>query len=224
MSRSRPRLTAGLLAGRFPLVIALRLALLVALTGRVLGVIRADAGLPSSDPQPTYQRLLRQAQADPMRADWPALRQAAARLGRSRGPSEGFDPTPVAFELGNGERVAALLTLERLMADHWLDVKSHLLAADLCLKAERPEQARRHLSAAAGLLDAARASGDGRSFATAWRVLSRSEALALADDLGVRPATLEAVERDGQTFWLIRPAPVAPGIVSSTVLYCTPLP
>ncbi len=197
--------------------LVLALATLLVTTG-----VRSST--PAEDPHLAYERQLLEVRRDPAKADWMAFRRAVARGGAAVSDPPGFDATAVAFELGNGERVAALLTLDRLMTHRWFDVKSHLQAADLCLKADRRDRAAGHLAAAAGLLDAARSSGDGRSRRTAWQVLNQAEAAAILDDLGIRPSSLQIERQDDRVYWLAAVGPGAPDRPPVPSLYFVEMP
>jgi hypothetical protein len=169
----------------------------------LLALIVAGQGPAAADEPPdlAFTRRLAAAKADPASADFAALRRAFARTSRyTPDPDLDLDPAPVEHELKNGERAAALVALDRMMEGHWCDVPAHAVAASL---AERMKDANRfvlHRAFERGLLASILDSGDGRSFQTAWKVVTVAEEYVVLTNLQLHGGVQTLVERDGHHY------------------------
>lgn len=172
----------------------------------LLAVGAGAGGAPSSSSDNAdheFERLLAAAQDDPARADFAALRRAFVRTPAYRrgAADDDWNTQPVDQELANGETVAAMLALDRILRGHWMDVEAHLYASAVCARLGEDARADRHAAFARGLLRAIIEAGDGGSFATAWPVIDvREEPLVLRAARIGDPRDRRRVERDGRTF------------------------
>lgn len=164
----------------------------------VVGPAPAAADDP---PDVAFARLLAAAKADPASADFAALRQAFARTSRDTpDPDLDLDPAPVEHELKNGERAAALVALDRMMEGRWIDVPAHAVAASLAERMKNTDRFVLHRAFERGLLDSILDSGDGRSFETAWTVVTFAEESVVLDRLRLHGGARTLVERDGHHY------------------------
>lgn len=132
-----------------------------------------------------YATLLAAAQADPVNADFHALRMAYAR-------SEGYAPynhhpdevLALNAALRDGELDQARAAVDALLAFNYLDIEAHMAADYLCTQREDHAGAAYHRAWARGLLAAILATGTGRDPGSAWMVLSTTEEYTILNVLG----------------------------------------
>ncbi len=166
--------------------------------GLLLALAAIDAGACADG---RFRALLAAAQLDPEKADFGALREAYAA-------TTGFDPlgldepdiSSVQQELNNGERAAALVALERVMADHAMEVEAHAFAARVCKRLREPAREAYHRAFLSGLLDSMKASGDGTTRPRAYRVYSLREQRLLLDMAGHRRWRAVLEHADGHVY------------------------
>ena len=137
---------------------------------------RADETLDAA-----FVRLLEAARKDPSKTDWKALRLAYSKTKQYNPDAERVDPEPILQELKNGERAAAFVAVDRMMAGHWVDPEAHLYAADASERVKDKSREDLHVAFARGLHSALISSGDGRSFETAYHVLFIAEEYYILD-------------------------------------------
>lgn len=152
-------------------------------------------------PDVAFARLLKAAKANPAAADFTALRLAFSKTSHFRPyPDLDIDFGPVEQELKNGEYIAALAALDRVMDGHWTDITAHAVAASL---AERMKDANRfflHRAFERGLIDSILDSGDGRSFETAWKVINVAEEYVALVQLRLQGGTQKLLVHDGHRY------------------------
>lgn len=183
------------------------LASLLATLPLLAGIAAATGEAPGAD----FERRLAAAQANPEQADFTALRLAYARSPAYRPgllPVE-LETGPIDQEVANGERVAALLALDRWMAGRWMDIPAHLHAGRACARLGEDDRAQRHLRFASGLLRSILNDGDGHGLETAWKVIDAREESGVLDVLGLgSPRKRALVEVDGHSYDVLTvPAP-----------------
>ena len=150
--------------------------------GSVL-VLMQDGPPPRANetPEATFARLLEAAREDPSKTDWKSLRLAYSKTKQYNPDADRVDPEPILQELKNGERVAALVAVDRMMAGRWVDPEAHLYAADASERVKDKPREDLHVAFARGLHAALTSSGDGRSFETAYHVLFIAEEYYILD-------------------------------------------
>jgi hypothetical protein len=157
---------------------------------------RADE--PAADHEQSFARLLAVARQDPEHADFQRLRLsfAATRGYHPDGPGA-IDPTPVESELGNGERAAALVALDRVLLNHWTDIAAHDYAISVCQRISHAQRERLHRTFLEGLARSILDSGDGRTPESAWRVISDAEEALLLHALRASLEHRESLDHQG---------------------------
>jgi hypothetical protein len=173
----------------------------------IMAVLGIGTGRISSDatPDETFARLLAAAQADPTAADYTALRWAYLHTSRGdAGVRPEPDLTPVEYEWKNGERAAARVALDRILDGYWTDIRAHQAAAELAERWNDPARSNLHRTFERGLLDSILASGDGRSFATAWRIATLAEEQAVLAHLRLSGGMRTLVEHEGRHYAVTR--------------------
>ncbi len=153
------------------------------------------------DAETRYRTLLNAAREDPSRADFRALRAAFAKTA-SYDPHArpGFDVGPVELELQNGERAAALFALDRILEGRWMDLRAHLYAIEVCQRLDDSSRSRLHQAFQRGIADAILGAGDGRSFPSAWPVLTLDEEAMVLESLDLNGGKPIFVEHDGHAY------------------------
>jgi hypothetical protein len=164
------------------------------MAGALLGVVLACGwAAPAEDAERAFARLYAAAWADPRGADFAGLRMAAVRRpGHDPDTPGGLDLEALERELANGERAAARVALDRLMAGREADAEAHAQAAEVCERIGLDDRADRHAALAAGLLRSALRSGDGRTAATAYSVTGAAEERLVLARLGLAAPRREA--------------------------------
>ncbi len=154
----------------------------------------------------TYEELLEAAKADPEEADFTRLRMAYA-------DSPQYNPYRRADQMGaakiaqalQGEHdaddaKAARAEIERLLEADYLNADHHLFAAYVCHQLGDEDGERFHQTFMMGLLKSVLASGDGRSYETAFRVIATHEEYALMKALGLQPRGQELRSHEGHWY------------------------
>ena len=142
----------------------------------VLGAAAPRAGYPAAAAAPpTYESLLEKARKGDAGLDFTALRMAsAARLAKA----SAADPElrKKMFEALHEDQWAAVIeTGNQVLAQNYLDIDAHMFVASAYEKTHEPEKAAAHRTMGNGLIKSILASGDGRSFKTAFVVISVEE-------------------------------------------------
>jgi hypothetical protein len=150
----------------------------------------------------SYQELLGAAQANPGAADFTALRMAYTESS-TYAPYAYDDELETALKsaLAEEDWDAALHALQGLLANNYLNIDAHILAAALHGKQGDEEKANHHRQFGRGLLESIFHSGNGRSFETAWTVISIAEEYAVCKALGIfQPGDQRLVEHEGHFY------------------------
>lgn len=156
----------------------------------------------------TYENLLAATQADPVGADFHALRMAFAQS-EAYQPyvqhSEGVFALRAALQAQNMQ--AALEACESLLAFNPLDIEAHMAADYVYTALEKTEQSAYHRAFAKGLIGAIMATGTGRDFESAIIVLATSEEYGVLRMMGLASDRQRLVEHHGHWFDVLSARP-----------------
>jgi hypothetical protein len=164
----------------------------------------------------TYEELVQAAKRDPGSVDYTELRLAYAR-------SPEYDPycfrsAPasshgrVRLAIRVGDLAGLLVTLSGLIEKQFFDIGAHRLAAHAYERIGDRVTAATHRKIAQGLVASVLQSGDGRSFQTAYQVISVAEEYALLETLNLRPLAQALHSHEGQHFDIIQVQPASAGM------------
>lgn len=165
----------------------------------VLGALAPRAGYPATG-QPAYDSLLEKARRGDPGLDFTALRMAsAARLADSRAA----DPElrKKMFEALHKDQWAAVIeTGNQVLAQNYLDVDAHMFVAFAYEKTHEAEKAALHRTMGNGLMKSILASGDGRSFKTAFVVISVEEEYSVLKHYRLHSDKQDLVTGEGHSY------------------------
>jgi len=167
----------------------------------VLGAAAPRAGTPApAAAQPTYESLLEKARKGDPGLDFTALRMAsAARLAKA----SAADPElrKKMFEALHQDQWAAVIeTGNQVLAQNYLDIDAHMFVAFAYEKNHEPEKAAPHRTMGNGLMKSILASGDGRSFKTAFVVISVEEEYSVLKHYRLHSDKQDLVTADGHSY------------------------
>jgi len=158
-----------------------------------------------------YEELLAAAQADPLQADYHALRMAFARSDAYQPYARDAQLVARMYDALRADELGeALAAIERLLEQNPLDVEAHLAAHSTYAQRGNSERAAYHRAFGAGLLDAIIRSGDGRSFATAYVVLDIAEEYLVLRLRGLRAAMQALLHHEDHWYDMIKIEPPTP--------------
>ena len=144
------------------------------MTMAVLGALAAPAASPVTA-KPTYESLLEKARRGDPGLDFTALRMAwADRLAAAR-PADPELRKKMFEALHQDQWAAVIETGNQVLAQNYLDIDAHMFVAFAYEKTHEPEKSALHRTMGNGLMKSILASGDGRSFKTAFVVVSVEE-------------------------------------------------
>jgi len=155
-----------------------------------------------------YDTLLAVAQADPVGADFHALRMAFAQSDAYQPyvqHSEGVFALRAALQAQNMQ--AALEACESLLAFNYLDIEAHMASDYVYTALENPEKSAYHRAFARGLISAIMATGAGRDFDSAIIVLATSEEYVVLRMMGLASGSQRLVEQQGHWFDVLSARP-----------------
>ena len=89
---------------------------------------------------------------------------------------------------------------EIVLAKNYVDINAHMVAHIAYRQQGDAEKARLHRQWADGLLASVKASGDGKSPATAWHVISTSEEYAVFRSMNLRPVGQALINDKGHSY------------------------
>lgn len=149
----------------------------------------------------TFSDLLAAAQHDPAAADYLALRMAYAA-------SEDYAPYSHDQEhldllraaLPAGDLSGAVDAIRGLLDYNYLDIEAHMAADYVYTQAQEPEKSSYHRTFAKGLIDAIMRSGDGRSFESAFVVISIPEEYLILRLMGFQSQGQRLIQQEGHWF------------------------
>jgi hypothetical protein len=165
----------------------------------VLGALAPRGAYPATA-QPTYESLLEKARRGDPGLDLTALRMAsAARLAESKAA----DPElrKKMFEALHQDQWAAVIeTANQVLAQNYLDIDAHMFVAAAYEKTHQPEKAALHRTMGNGLMKSILASGDGRSFKTAFVVISVEEEYSVLHHYRLHSDKQDLVTGEGHSY------------------------
>jgi len=165
----------------------------------VLGALAPRAAYPATA-QPAYDGLLEKARRGDPGLDFTALRMAsAARLADSRAA----DPElrKKMFEALHKDQWAAVIEIgNQVLAQNYLDIDAHMFVAFAYEKTHEAEKAALHRTMGNGLMKSILASGDGRSFKTAFVVISVEEEYSVLKHYRLHSDKQDLVTGEGHSY------------------------
>lgn len=174
---------------------AVKLSLCALLIGIVSLALSTDRG--RADGADSYPALLLRVRQKDLTVDFGALRRAYAQTADYR-PD---DPAMAALrremdrDLDAGDRAEAMQIAKQILAHDYVDIDAHRI-----LERAGAPCADFHRAIADGLTQSILDSGDGKSPATAYSVLSTDEEYAVLDRLELQAGAQSLVERDGHQY------------------------
>ncbi len=159
----------------------------------------------------SYQELLAEAQAEPLMADYHALRMAFAHSDAYRPYGrDGREVVRMHDAIRAREYDEALDAIGRLLDENPLDVEAHLAAHYVYAQRGEHHRAAYHRAFGAGLLEALVRTGDGRSYETAYIVLFIYEEYLVLRLRGQEAGTQALMHHEGHWYDVIVLEPHAP--------------
>jgi hypothetical protein len=137
-------------------------------------------------PKPTYAELLEQVKKDDPKADFLKLRMAFTET-PAYNPYDNDSETTAAMlkAVDKKDHAGALALAEKLLAKRYVDLRAHSIAALACAELKKDEQAKFHRKVFLGLVQSILKSGDGKTPATAYVVISTPEEYVALGVLGI---------------------------------------
>jgi hypothetical protein len=163
-----------------------------------------------------YQDLLQAAVRDPGSVDFTELRLAYVRspdydpYGYRSAPASSHGRVGLALRVG--DLAGLLVTLSGLIELQYFDISAHQLVALAYERIGDRVTAATHRRIAEGLVASILQSGDGRSYQTAYQVISIAEEYAILDTLKLEVQAQSLGSHGGRHFDVFQVHPVAPGL------------
>jgi hypothetical protein len=149
----------------------------------------------------TYDDLLTAAQHNPAAADFLALRTAYADSDYYAPYSHNQDHlNALNAALPAGDFSGAIDAVRGLLDYNYLDIEAHIAADYVYTQAGEPDKSHYHRTFAKGLIDAIMRSGDGRSYETAFIVISIPEEYLVLRLMGFKSVGQRLVQHEGHWF------------------------
>jgi hypothetical protein len=149
----------------------------------------------------TYQELLDAVRANPVDADYHALRMAYVHSDEYQPHPHDRETVTVMNEaLRVGDLQGALVATQKLLERDYLDIMAHMVADYIYTSSDDLDNALFHRAIARGLIDAVLATGNGHDFHTAFIVINTLEEYVILRVLGYMLLQQEFVEHDGHYF------------------------
>ena len=164
----------------------------------------------ATDARGPYEKLLEQARRGDSGLDFTALRMAWAARQTELAQLNAADPDlrKKMFAALHEDRWAAVIELgNQVLAQNYLDIDAHMFVAFACEKSHQPEKAAPHRTMADGLMHSILASGDGRSFATAFVVVSVDEEYAVLRHYRLASQKQDLVTDNGHSYDVLTAQP-----------------
>lgn len=171
----------------------------------VVSLLAGAAFGAATDPavQKEYEALAAKVQQGEGGVDFAKLRGLAAQLELVEAFSSHSELNQ-AVEKGDFQRVRSLA--EKMLAENVLDVYAHRIARRACDKLGDAPCAERHKRAFEGIVDSILKSGDGKSFQTAYTVITVDEEYAVAAALGKRVGEQSLIHSEGHSYDVLKVA------------------
>lgn len=151
--------------------------------------------------QPAFDALLERVKKEDPKVDFAALRMAFTRTPGYTpyaGSRPDRDAMRAAFEQKDHDKALALA--QKVLQKNYVDLDAHLIALRAFTEKKDQEKAKYHRYVLQGLLDSILKSGDGKSPATAFVVISTDEVYAALGALGVRRMSQALMKKDGHSY------------------------
>jgi hypothetical protein len=168
----------------------------------VLGAV-APRSAPAATAQPTYESLLEKARRGDPGLDYTALRMAAADHLAKLGKIYAADPElrqKMRAALHDDQWAAVIEIGNQVLAQNFLDVDAHMFVAFAYEKSHQQDKAAPHRAVGDGLMKSILASGNGRSFETAFVVISVDEEYAVLKHYRLTPGKQDLVSAGGHHY------------------------
>jgi hypothetical protein len=152
-------------------------------------------------PKPTYDSLLEQVKKSDPKADFLKLRMAFTETA----DYNPYDPDRKTQEemtkaLDRKEYDKAIELAEKVLKTSYVDLKAHSVAHRAYTALEKAGRAKFHRFVFDGLVQSILKSGDGKTTATAYVVISTDEEYTVLSELGIRRTRQALMEEKGQKF------------------------
>jgi hypothetical protein len=173
-----------------------------------------------------YEEMKAQVSGGDLKLDWRAFRVAAVTGGLTAGFASRADYNQAVGDTEGGKLDAALSAANAAIDRNMADPEAHLLAARVFEKMGRKSDAEREQTIEGALVKSIFDSGDGKSAATAWFVVTTAEEnFFIKTSLGEQPTAHVPSSQSGQTLdkvtavdwanvshdtWFTRPTGAAP--------------
>lgn len=155
---------------------------------------------PASDAKRKYDALLEAAKKDGASVDYKALRLAYFET-PDYNPLTGMMNYRALWGLVMQQNWAeAARQAEGVLGRNHVDINAHMVAHIAYRQQANDEKAKYHRRWADGLLESIKASGDGKSPATAWEVISASEEYAVFRSMSLRAVGQSLAQQDGHSY------------------------
>jgi len=201
--------------------------LLLTATVVAAGILRAQQTEDATAAKQQYEEMKAQVSGGDFTLDWRAFRVAAVTGGLHAGFATRTEYNEAVGDTESGKLDAALTASNAAIDRNMADPEAHLLAARVLEKMGRWSEAERERTIEGALIKSIFDSGDGKSAATAWFVVTMAEEnFFIKTALGEQPTSHTPTSQNGQTLdkvtavdwekvshdsWFTRPAGTAPG-------------
>ena len=148
-----------------------------------------------------YDALLAMARENPAEADFHALRMAFVRTPHYQPYASDIESLDALGDALHGDDLdTALAQVKNLLNTNYLDIEAHISADYIYTRRSETAQATYHRAFARGLIDSIARTGNGRSFETAFIVITLAEEYTLLRMLGLQPQTQQLVQHEEHWF------------------------
>jgi hypothetical protein len=155
----------------------------------VVGSVSCGPAPAEEKPKAAYADLLEKVKSQDPKADFAALRMAYTET-----PAY----NPYDFEQRDNQQAMraamkkkeyekAVEYVEKVLAKNYLDIEAHYIAARALTELKKEDRAKYHRWVANGLVESILKSGDGKTPATAYKVITTTEEYAVFGVLGIEP-------------------------------------
>jgi len=200
--------------------------LLLMATVMAAGAMRAQQSEDTTAATQQYNEMKAQITGGDLTLDWRAFRVAAVTSGLKAGFATRTDYNEAVGDTESGKLDAALTAADAAIDRNMADPEGHLLAARVLEKMGRWSEAETERTIEGALVKSIFDSGDGKSAATAWFVVTPAEEnFFIKTALGEQPTSHTPTSQNGQTLdkvtavdwakvshdtWFTRPAGTTP--------------
>jgi hypothetical protein len=148
----------------------------------------------------TFEELAAAAERDPANADFAVLR-AAYIASEAYQPTNHFSQHKLRGSTNKAQGFEDIVVFcRKLLEDNPMDLEARLLLEFAYDQLEQHDLAVKEHAFVSGMLDAIWDSGDGKSFETAWHVVSVAEEYTLLSIMGLEMQTQELFDHEGRWY------------------------